>query len=190
MEDPASRIEIYADDFPDVYRDLGIDVRRLGCIMLVTDPLVVSDVIAEQDLHHFDPVTDPYDRPIASEPAAHVSLLYGLLRSGPEMRKHVDAVLAGWQPEDLPIESVGSWPGQETRSDFVSIHARVPVTDNLAEAHARLSLLPHMDIYGPMRPHVTMAHVKVESDWRGYIAQLNARFAGTTVAAGEISYGD
>jgi hypothetical protein len=183
-------MEISAAIARDVYEALGIDIARLGCIMLETSPVVVSDVIAEQDLYQTDSAEDPYYQPISSEPAAHVTLLHGLMRPGPEIRRHVDAMLSGWQPDDPKIAKINHWPGQETGGEYVSILAMLTVTDNLLEANARLRLLPHIDLYGTYQPHITLAHVKSESGWLDYINRLHARYVDTTVASRTISYGD
>src|SRR5205085_6987026 len=98
--DPQTTPQISAGQFPDVYANLGIDPNKLGCVMLDVEPIQVSNIILYDDLYQADPVEHPHMQGIISETAdAHVTLLYGFLRSATELKKHIDAVLDGWMPE-------------------------------------------------------------------------------------------
>ena len=91
--DPQSVPQISASQFPDVYANLGIDPNKLSCVMLDVEPIVVSNLILYDDLYQTDPVERPYMQGIIFETEAHVTLLYGFLRSATDLKKHIDAVL-------------------------------------------------------------------------------------------------
>src|SRR3989442_14411485 len=98
--------EVSASQFPQVYVDLGIDPSKLGCVMLDVEPIVVSNLILYDDLYVTDPIEHPHMQGIVSETEAHVTLLYGFLRSATELKKHIDVVLDGWTPQDVSIAAV------------------------------------------------------------------------------------
>ena len=168
---------------PQVYEDLGIDTNKLGCIMVDTEPIEVSSVIDPEDLYH-DP-EDEFAKGVISEDAPHVTLLYGLLSSGPAMRKHVDTVMQGWSLDSVQITGVTSFDGNP---DYTPLVAEVS-TDGLDEAHARLQLLPHIDTFPEYRPHITLAYLKPDADVAGYVDTLNRRLALMQVKCTGINYG-
>src|SRR3712207_8228254 len=64
-----------------LFRSLGIDLSKLGCIMLDTEPIKVSDIIPENSLYYADPEKLKWVQGVVSEKVPHVTLLYGLMRS-------------------------------------------------------------------------------------------------------------
>lgn len=183
--------------FPQVYQNLGIDPGNLGCIMLDVQPIVVSDVIADSDLFVSDDPSLGYVKGNVSEDVPHVTLLYGLLRPGPELQQHVDAVLdindgviADWFPKEVVIDKVDFFYSGDPEQHFVTIVALLQVTPELAEANGRLRLLPHIDTFMEYRPHITLAYVSDSSDWQGYIKTLNERLAGQSVRSVAVNYGN
>jgi hypothetical protein len=109
--------QISSQQFPQVYEDLGIDTNDLGCIMLDVEPIEVSSVIDPEDLYH-DP-EDEFAQAIISEDTPHVTLLYGLISSGPAMRKHVDTVLDGWELGSVQITAVTAFAGNPDYTPLV-----------------------------------------------------------------------
>lgn len=177
---------IKSTDYPAVYEMLGIDTGKLGCVMIDTEELIISDVIKEEDYYYS--AEHDYVSGNVSEDVPHMTLLYGLLRSGPELQVHIHSVLSGWQLPSIRIKDVGFFYGEN--SDFISIIAHVEVTDELREGHARLSLLPHINTFDEYKPHITLAYVKSTSDWETYIKDLNFKFEGAEIEAKAINYGD
>jgi 2'-5' RNA ligase superfamily len=187
--DPQTVPQISASQFPEVYANLGIDPSKLGCVMLNVEPITVSNVILYDDLYYSP--TLKYAQGIVSESVPHVTLLYGLLRSGIELKKHVDAVLDGWTPEDPIIAEVSYFPSTDPDEHYVVLVAKLAVTPNLAEANARLKLLPHCETF-PMgyQPHCSLAYVDDSSDYQGYVQTLNQALQGKTIKALDLNYGD
>lgn len=182
-----------AHQFPGVYEALGIDLRTLGCIMLDVEPLPVSALLAKLGIQ---PYTSPdtakfWIRGAVADETAHATLLYGLLKTGPEWRDHVDTVLAGWAPDALQVDHVGYFGSPYPDEPYWCIVAHLIVTDNLAEGNARLAFLPHVNTFAGYRPHVTLAYISgTEAERDAAIAALNVELAGARFpVAPNLNYG-
>ena len=178
--------EIKSTDYEDLYRDLGIETGRLGCIRVDVEPLANSDIIAESDYYVSE--DQKWVQGNVSEEVPHCTVLYGLLRSGQEQSKHVATVLDGWVLPTIKIKEVSFFYGKT--SDYVTIIALVEVTEELLEGHQRLSLLPHINTFGEYHPHITIAYVKASADWSAYVGELDKRFRGQRVAAKGVNLGE
>lgn len=179
-------IEVKAVDYPEVYAQLGIDTGKLGCIMVDTEPLVNSDIIPDEAYYYSE--EQKWVQGNVSEEVPHVTVLYGLLRTGTEMERHVSAVLEGWVLPDITIKEVSFFYGHG--GEYITIIALVDVSDGLKEGHQRLSLLPHVNTFGEYKPHITLAYVKASADWTTFVADLNKKFRGQPVKVKSINLGD
>lgn len=178
-----------ANQFPEVYKQLGISTSHRGCIMLDIEPLIVNDIIAEDQLY-VSPKGNYIDG-IVSEEVPHITLLYGLLHSGPEMQLAVDQVLQGWSCESVSVAGVSYFESNDADEDYYAIVARVDVTDTLTEGNGRLRFLPHIDTFVYYQPHITLAYIKKDDKVRDdAVYALNERFAGKQVRALGLNYGD
>lgn len=177
--------------FPQVYEDLGIGVQQLGCIMLNTEPLTVSDVISEDHLYYAaDPAAYKFVDGVVSEKVPHVTLLFGLMRSGPEMKKHVDAVLNDWELPGLAIEKVDFFESKIPTEPYYCLIARIVQSAEILEGNARLRLLPHVDTFPEYHPHITLAYIKKDETIRdSYLDMLNTKFAGKIIEPRDLNYG-
>jgi hypothetical protein len=184
--------KLSAHQFMEVYQNLGISLNKLGCIMADTEPLVVSDIISPEDLYTaVNPAEHAYVNGIVSEDVPHATLLYGLLRSGPELQKHVDAVLTGWNLGQVEIANVVAWPSRYEDEQYYCLVAELALTPELLEANARLRMLPHIDTFPAYRAHITLAYIKQDDEKRDqYLDLLRQRFVGQTVAVKSLNYGD
>lgn len=177
--------------FPQVYEDLGIDVQELGCIMLNTEPLKVSDVIDADHLYYAaDKAHYKYINGIVSETVPHVTLLFGLMSSGQAMKKHVDAVLNDWTLPALEVDHVDFFESKVETEPYYCLVAKITPSEELLEGNARLSFLPHIDTFPTYQPHITLAYIKKDETLRdSYLELLNTRFKGKTVDPKDINYG-
>jgi hypothetical protein len=180
--------QVSANDYKHVMEALGV-AGDLGCIMLDTEKVVVSDVIKADDIY-VDPETESprFLEGLTSEVEPHITLLYGLMRPGPAWKWHVDEILKGLTIESPRIKEVGFFYNADDRN--VAIVAFVEVSDSLLEANTRLKLLPHVDTYPEYRPHLTLAYVKDTADYQSYIKILNERLQGKELQPVGINYGD
>lgn len=174
--------------FPQVYIDLGIDVGDLGCVMLDLEPLEVSDVIAEEDLYYSEDME--FAQGIVSQEKCHCTLLYGLMSSGPAMKKHIDAVLDGWSLDQVEIAGVGYFESTSEENPYYCLIAELVVTSKLMEGNGRLQFLPSINTFIGYKPHITLAYiVKDEQKRDDYVKELNAKFVGATVPVVGLNYG-
>jgi hypothetical protein len=175
-----------AHQFPDMYQDLGYDLAKLGCIMLEVEPILKSTFPPEHLYYAKDPKHFWIKGFVADKP--HVTLLYGLLRSGPEMKKHVDAVLEGWDMTTVEIENVGMFESPYPEEEYGCIVAHLRITRELQEAHDRLTFLPHINTFPGYKAHVTLAYVKSEFAQK-YVETLKNLLIGLPLATRGLDYG-
>ena len=181
---------VNANQFPDVYTALGINVSKLGCIMLEVEPLQVTELVmkGKEDLYESKDPEKFWIAGAVAEHKAHVTLLYGLLEHGLTWKPLVDIVLADWTPPQLVIDSIGVFDSPFANEDYACIVAHIKTTPELLEGHARLELLPHVNTYLEYRPHLTLAYVKREAKDR-WLSELGDQLNGTTLTVKNIDYG-
>lgn len=182
--------KLSAHQFKEVYEDLGYDLSTLGCIMLDLEPLKIA--INESALYYAkDKKNFWIDGNVAGK-TPHVTLLYGLLRSGKEMKKHVDAVLpASKLPESVEIDHIGYFDSPyENDEPYYCIVAHLKITKKLQAAHDRLTFLPHIKTFPGYKAHFTLAYIKKNDTTRdALIENLNKKYAGKIVKTKELNYG-
>jgi hypothetical protein len=189
--------DLSAYQFKQVYVDLGYDLSKLGCIML---PLVSNDdletavtkTISHEDTYFASNPSRSWIKGIVAD-KAHITLLYGLLRSGQEMEKHVDAVLEYGvkMPNEVKIDHVGYFVSPYADEPYYCIVAHLAAADGLVEAHDRLTFLPHIDTFPDYEAHITLAYIKKDEAKRDeYVKRLNKALSGLLLtAANELDYG-
>ena len=161
--------EINAHQFSDVYSSLGIELDKLGCVMLDLAKGPVLNYIPETEGRIEDElyVSKHPDRfwidGAMAERKSHITLLYGLLSR--DWQDHILRVLNGW---DLPVYvelggiEVFESPYSDEDAGYSCIVARVRVSPGLREGRARLELLPHINMFTEWKTHVTLAYVRSE----------------------------
>lgn len=177
-------------NFQDLYKDMGVDLKSLGCIMLDTDPIKVSDIISESDLYVSTNPDLKWINGIVSENVPHITLLYGLMEKGEVWKEYVDQVLEGWEMKQVQVEKViafeSTWPAEP----YHCLVAELVITPKLLDANARLRMLPHIDTFPVYRAHITLAYIKEDSKKRDtYLEELNTKIAGRKIKTKEINYG-
>ena len=139
------------------YDRLGIKLRDLGCVMLDLEPVSPLPTIPPEWLYTS---TDPDLSHVAGQITRHhTTLLFGLLRNAHEYLLAIDEVLADWDaPPALEAVDVIGFPSPKPAEPYVCIVAELE-SNYLRDAHARLSLLPHIDTHPTYRQHVALAYV-------------------------------
>jgi 2'-5' RNA ligase len=174
-------VTVSAGQFPEVYKTLGIDISSLGCIMLDVKPFEIPKTLNEEDLY-FSPTQD-FVQGVVVDHKAHVTLLFGLLDSGPKLKDLVDQVLDGWKkPASIKISDIGVFPGKEDDgTEYSCIVAHVD-PEGLIEANNRLRLLPHIDTFPEYAAHMTLAYVKASAttEWVEGFDYLRGELVPTT----------
>lgn len=181
--------KLSAHQFSDMYKELGYSLDKLGCIMLDLEPLQFT--VNESVLYYAkDKKRFWIDGNVAGK-TPHVTLLYGLVRSGPELQKHVDTVLDGHIPKEVTIDHIDFFDTPpNVDEEYYCIVAHLKVTPELQEAHDRLQMLPHIDTFPGYKAHFTLCYIKKNDRTRDtMIAELNREYKGKTIKAGKINYG-
>lgn len=182
--------KLSAHQFKDMYAGLGYDLSKLGCIMLDLEPQTFK--INESALYYAKDKSHYWIDGNVAGKTPHVTLLYGLLRSGPELKQQVDTVLpADKLPKEVTIDHVDFFDSPYDEDEpYYCIVAHLKVTDDLQEAHDRLQMLPHIDTFPGYKAHFTLAYIKKNDTTRdSLIKSLNANYKGKTIKAKAVNYG-
>jgi 2'-5' RNA ligase len=181
--------KLTAHQFKDMYIELGIGLDTLGCIMLDLEPLEFK--VNEDALYYSTNETRHWINGNVASKTPHVTLLYGLMRKGKELKKHVDTVLDGKLPKEVTIDHVGYFDTPPNMDEeYYCIVAHLKVTPELQEAHDRLQFLPHIDTFPGYKAHFTLCYIKKNDTTRDTLVErLNEHYKGKTIKAGNINYG-
>lgn len=176
-------------DLLDMYAKLGVNTDQLGCIMLEVAALKVSDVVDEDELY-FSPNMQ-YAQGIVSEwKLPHVTLLYGLMKSGQDWKAYVDMLLEGIDLSTVTIQSIATFDNVDGDTEYSVYVALVEVTPELKLANDNLRKLPHIDGFADYKPHITLFYAKRNDAVRDeLVGVLNDRFAGNKLETKDINYG-
>lgn len=194
-----------AHRFPDLHAALGIDLSKLGCIMATVEPIPVTALVdlagagTEADLVSTRGRRDDlwWIDGAVGEQKAHVTLLYGLLETGPVWRAHVDELLADVDLDAVTVDRVDVFDSPYPDEPYKCVVAKIALTPQLALAHARLSYLPHVNTFPDYTAHVTLAYVRdAPSDlpWAATVAEawvrsLNDALRGAKLRVTGLDYG-
>jgi len=172
-----------AHDFENIYQEIGIDTGSLGCIMIDVDASNIPPFLNTQNLA-------PNNNHSATTGEAHVTLLFGLLKSGVTWKKYVDQVLQGVSIQNVLVTSVGFFDNPNV-GDSYCIIANIAISPEIQLAHDRLAILPHVDTFYPFHPHMTLCFIKRDDKIRDNVVEYyNAMISGKTFATLGINYGD
>lgn len=178
--------QLASRDLPDLYEGIDIDMDELGCIMVDTVKIPVTQFVKnfkEEELFE----QERYDQgSVVGETKPHVTLLFGLLENGNVWKDKVDMLLEGWQLPTVTIEEVSYFDV----GDSYAVIALVERTPELVDGHERLTLLPHVNTFSEYYPHITLAYIKKEADVDKWVKSLNRKYKGQKVATTGLNYGD
>lgn len=160
---------IKAHNFPEVYKWLGLNLNKLGCVMLDLEPLSVSHWLGQDGVTsyiHSIPLYTSLNKERfwidgwVADKTPHITLLYGLLEQGKNFEPHITEVLRGWQLKEVEIEDVSFFTSPYPDEQYWCIVAHIKKTDELLEGHSRLSFLPHINTFPTYSPHMTLCYLK------------------------------
>ena len=155
--------QLNSHQFESVYKSLGIDLDKLGCIMLDLEPLSnMWSIEAEGagiSLYYAKNKERFWINGWVADSSPHITLLYGLLENGYDIPKDVDKVLEGWEMEDIEIEDIGYFDSPYDDEDYYCIVAHIKMTPELLEGHQRLEFLPHINTFNGYKPHMTICYL-------------------------------
>lgn len=182
--------KLSAHQFKDMYTAMGYDLGKLGCIMLDLEPQTFK--INESALYYAkDKKNFWIDGNVAGK-TPHVTLLYGLLRSGDELKTQVNTVLpADCLPKEVTIDHIDFFDSPYDEDEpYYCIVAHLKIDKVLQEAHDRLQMLPHIDTFPGYKAHFSLAYIKKNETTRdALIESLNKHYKGKTIKAHALNYG-
>lgn len=196
--------QLNSHNFKEVYQWLGIDLNKLGCLMLDTEPIMLPTYII-QDINdgsgcNFDKLFESYcykakntdrfwiDGYVGDNP--HVTLLYGFLTEAKNYKPHIEKVLEGWDMPTVKIADIGYFGSPYEDEEYYCIVAHLEVTDELLEGHRRLEFLPHINTFTGYKPHVTIGYIEKRENVRDdFIQLLKKEFVGKELKVKGLNYG-
>jgi len=186
--------QLSSHDFEEVYKELDIDVDKLGCIMLDVDGSGIPEYEkfkSEDYLHTSENPKRFWIKGFVAGKTPHVTLLYGLLKTGKEWQEQVDTVLRSWGIKYVTIKEVGVFNSNYPDEDYYCIIAHLDITETLLEGHRRLQFLPHIDTFAsPYKAHITIAYVKKDEKIRDeVVAYYQKELAGKELKVTALNYG-
>lgn len=181
--------KLSAHNFKDMYAGLGYDLASLGCIMLDLEAQTFK--INEDILYYAKNKKYSWIDGNVAGKTPHVTLLYGLLRPGTELKQQVDTVLPkDCLPKNVIVDHIGFFESPYDDEPYYCIVAHLVISDELQEAHDRLTFLPHIDTFPGYKAHLSLAYIKKNDRTRdALIKSLNKHYEGKTIKAGDINYG-
>lgn len=174
--------QLNSHEFKEIYEREGIDLNKLGCVMLDTEPIPKPTMYELEIPEAFYKAKNPdhfwIDGYVADK-TPHVTLLYGLLTPANEQPENIEEVMEGWELPSITIKEFGYFPSPMDDEQYYCIVGHVEVTPKLLEAHQRLEFLPHVNTFAGYKPHVTVAYVvKDEAIRDRIINDMNKLYAG------------
>lgn len=177
--------QISSYQYQDLYKDMGIDMKKLYCVMLEVELGEEMPEIPKEDLYKDQTGKFPWvNGYVAKKGKGHVSLLYGLMDM--VKKSHVEKVLKGWDAQ-IEIEEISQFDAPQNQ-DYYCIIGKVRVTEPLKEGHELCELLPHINTYTSYTPHITLAYVKKDKEILSKTKKLLRYLEGKRFEIDHITY--
>lgn len=157
--------QLSAHQFKTIYKDLGIDINSLGCVMLDTFPITLEKAADFEFYTSKDPAKFWINGWVADK-TPHITLLYGLLTTPKKIALQVKTVLQGWQLAEVEVLDVDYFESPYEEEPYYCIIATIKLTDKLLEGHNRLEFLPHINTFAGYKPHLTLGYLKKDEEQR------------------------
>jgi hypothetical protein len=176
-------------DFLPLYKDMDINIDRLGCVMLDLEA-DIPEFPNKGDLYYTKDEKKFWIKGFVAGKNPHVTLLYGLLKPAKEWKEYIDLVLKDWKLDTVRIKDIGFFESNIKDEPYYCIVAHIDVTPKLLEGHYRLELLPHINTFPAYKAHFTLAYVKKDNAIReATIAFYNSKLRGKEFKIAKVNYG-
>lgn len=192
-------MQLKSYDFKKVYEWLGIDLNKLGCLMLDTEPMKIAHWIGEDGQSSYILGFPFYyaknkDRfwidGYVGQHSSHLTLLYGLLTEAQNYKPHIEEVLKDWKLDTVKIADIGYFDSPYEDEPYYCVVAHIEVSDKLLEGHQRLEFLPHVNTFAGYKPHITIAYIEKSEKLRdNFIADLKEQFVGKELKITGLNFG-
>lgn len=163
--------EFNAQKYSDMYKEMGIDLSSLGCVMLNLEDIDVD--IPKDILYNSDNEKRFWIDGIVCDKNAHITALYGLIESAQKNKKYIKKVIGKSPIGKVLIESIDTFDSPYDDEDYICVVGKVEKSDWLMNIHKKLQLFPHINTYPDYKPHVTIAYIKGGADVQEVVKSLN-----------------
>ena len=154
--------ELSSYQFQPIYKQLGIDTKKLFAVMLDIDSSGIElPEIPEEYLYTSKDPKKSWIKGYVAKEGMHCTLLYGLLEN--VQIDQVKEVLKGWTVPKLQITNISKFDSKDGE-DYYCVIGEVDITPELTEGHDRLEFLPHINTFPGYKAHVTLAYIKKDND--------------------------
>lgn len=197
--------QLNSHNFKEVYQWLGIDLNKLSCLMLDTEPIKLPTYITQdwetgagvnwdklflEEYMYFAKNKDRFWINGFVGDTPHATLLYGFMTEAINYKTHIEAVLNGWEMKTVKIADVGYFDSPYEDEEYYCLVAHLEVTDELLEGHRRLEFLPHINTFTGYKPHITIAYMKKDEKSRDFfIEDLKKQLVGKELKINQLNYG-
>jgi len=173
-----------AHQFKPVYDKLGINLSKLGCVMLDLESngeSLLPSFVEPNDLY----VSKNKERFWIDGDVSrnmHVTLLYGLLDEARSMEGDIEEVLRGWKLDAVEVNRIGCFDSPYPDEDYYCIVAEIVLSNALVEGHERLECLPHINTFPGYKAHATICYIRKDEALRNRIVRsLENRLLGSKI---------
>lgn len=184
-----------AHSYEEMYKELGIGLDDLGCVMLnlkLTPRFQeIRDGFKEDMYVSKNPKRHWIRGWVASDP--HLTLFYGLLADAKEWALHIKDLISDIELNFLKVENVGFFESPYEDEPYYCIVANIVPSEALMEMHKRIEFLPHINTFTEYRPHITLCYLKKEKGeaYRDFaIRQFADMLRGEELQARGINFGE
>ena len=186
-----------AHNYKEIYEMLGINLSKLGCLMLDTQPIkteyyqIMQDGVTTYFPEYKAKNKDRFwiDGYVADK-TPHLTLFYGFLNEAGSYKKHIDILLKDWKCENVEIEDIGFFESPYEDEDYYCIVAHVKKTPELIEGNNLMRFIPHITTFIGYKPHITIAYIiKDEAVRDDFILHLKKELVGKELSVLGLNYG-
>lgn len=184
-------MQLNARQYEKVYKDLGVDLNKLGCVMLDVDGSVIPDIPDEYlaDLHFSEDPALFWIKGFVAGDTPHITLLYGLMQEAGEIKDKIFTVLDDWELKSVKVKGISYFDSNMAAEGYYCIIAEIEVTPDLLEGHQRLQLLPHIDTFPEYKPHITIAYIKKDEKVRNRLIAYYRSLIGKRIPVTGLNLG-
>lgn len=183
--------QLNARMYPKVYKDLGIDLSKLGCVMLDVNGEGIPKLPAkyEDDLYFSMNPDLFWIAGLVADKTPHVTLLYGLMQEAGEIKDKIFEVLDDWELRSVRVKGIAFFDSNMADEEYYCIIAEIDITPDLMEGHQRLQLLPHIDTFPEYKAHITLCYVKKDEEVKNRIIAFYRSLIGKRLPVEGLNFG-
>lgn len=192
--------EVKAHDYKEIYEMLGYNLSKLGCLMLDTEPIKNTYFIGMDDgtgiISPSFPAYYAKDKSrfwidgYVADKTPHLTLFYGFLQEAGCFKPHIEKLLKDTNISTVKISEISFFESPYEDEPYYCIVAKIEKTDDLIEAHNKMTLLPNIQTFPDYKPHITIAYIiKDETIRDNFIEYLKKELLGKELKVIGLNYG-